>query len=198
MPWTEFEDVAPPKAKTRPSNEAIESAADKIYEAGKFHSWFKGPLDWRALDPIGKDEFLSIVEKALIAASAIDGRGRMIMASEKAIETALNTFYGGDAIAALGGEDDDLVAGKRDDMRGCLANNRELEARAQSAEAALAELRGAARKLAKAAARLSIAAQTTGGVAGRDEGLCAEIDRLSQPLGVVRALIEKENGDGSN
>lgn len=68
--------------------------------------------------------------------------------------------------------------------------------RAENAEAELAALRSALVKagevlepLIKASARLSIAAQTTGGVAGRDEGLCAEIDRIAQPLGSARATL---------
>ena len=48
-----------------------------------------------------------------------------------------------------------------------------------------------------ASARLSIAAQTTGGVAGRDEGLCEAIDNLVQPLANARAAATalKETGD---
>jgi chromosome segregation ATPase len=49
--------------------------------------------------------------------------------------------------------------------------------------------------LIKAASRLAVAAQTTGGVAGRDEGLCAEIDRLAQPLGKARSVLSELSAD---
>ena len=49
--------------------------------------------------------------------------------------------------------------------------------------------------LIRAAARLSVAAQTTGGVAGRDEGLCAEIDRLANPLGQARSILAEAKGE---
>src|SRR5208283_4310066 len=58
-----------------------------------------------------------------------------------------------------------------------------------AALARIAELEAALLKLIKASSRLAIAAQTTGGVAGRDEGLCLEIDRLAQPLGEARAAL---------
>src|SRR5208283_1046808 len=60
---------------------------------------------------------------------------------------------------------------------------------AKNALARVAELEAALGKLIKASSRLAIAAQTTGGVAGRDEGLCLEIDRLAQPLGEARAAL---------
>ena len=52
----------------------------------------------------------------------------------------------------------------------------------------------ALRELVSVSSRLAVAAQTTGGVAGRDEGLCAEIDRLAQPLEEARIALEKHNG----
>lgn len=57
-------------------------------------------------------------------------------------------------------------------------------------------MKGALDRLIKDASRLSVAAQTTGGVAGRDEGLCAEIDRTADSIVFARAALSPKDTGG--
>ena len=52
------------------------AAAKIIYEAGRHRGWsgFKEKT-FENLDPIGRDEFLGIIERALAAALVVRGRG---------------------------------------------------------------------------------------------------------------------------
>ena len=58
------------------NDDGLEAAADVLNKAGLHHFWFKGPPDWRDLDPIGKSEFLSIVEQIVAAYLAKSGDGK--------------------------------------------------------------------------------------------------------------------------
>jgi hypothetical protein len=51
-----------------------------------------------------------------------------------------------------------------------------------AAATAIATLQAELTRVTEAAKKLSLAAQTTGGTAGRDEGLCAAIDSLEEAL----------------
>jgi hypothetical protein len=59
----------------------------------------------------------------------------------------------------------------------------------QSAAEEIARLTRLLSDLTTAAGRLAFAAETSGGVAGRDDGLCIELDRIAQPLGAARAAL---------
>ena len=54
------------------SDEQVKSAANILYAAGKHHGWFpkSTPDSWENLDPIGKSEFLGIVQEILEAYEA--------------------------------------------------------------------------------------------------------------------------------
>jgi hypothetical protein len=46
----------------------IESAADSFWKEGSHHGWWSDTRPtWRDLDPIGKEEFLAIVERIVVA-----------------------------------------------------------------------------------------------------------------------------------
>lgn len=47
----------------------LEAAAEALYKEGEFHKWWKGPA-YERLDPIGRSEFLAIVQRVLAAAEA--------------------------------------------------------------------------------------------------------------------------------
>ena len=56
--------------------EGLEAAADVLYRAGSHHSWWKSArTDWRELDPVGQDEFLSITHHIIVAyLSTVQGK----------------------------------------------------------------------------------------------------------------------------
>lgn len=47
---------------------ALERAADKLDKIGRHHGWWSETIPkWRDLDPIGKEEFLSLVDEIISA-----------------------------------------------------------------------------------------------------------------------------------
>jgi hypothetical protein len=53
----------------RPSGAEVEAAARVLHRAGSAYGWWPRHLTYEGLDPIGRDEFLGIVEQMLVAAA---------------------------------------------------------------------------------------------------------------------------------
>ena len=60
----------------RADDPGIDAAAKVIYEAGRFRRWWRFDKPYDELDPIGKDEFEGIIQRALKAAEAARHRQR--------------------------------------------------------------------------------------------------------------------------
>ncbi len=130
-----------------------------------------------------------------------------------AAESATSTFARIASLEATVREGERKARADRDSLRAKLeeveARNKDAEASdmalrsdiddrdawIQEADAKLDRAKEALEPLIKAASRLAVAAQTTGGVAGRDEGLCAEIDRIARLLGEARAVLSELSAD---
>ncbi len=54
----------------RPTQQEVEAAARELHSWGELHAWWPGATSFDALDPIGREEFEAIVERALMAAAA--------------------------------------------------------------------------------------------------------------------------------
>ncbi len=52
-------------------NESLERAADKLDRIGRHYGWWpKTVPEWRNLDPIGKAEFLGLVDEIVTASQS--------------------------------------------------------------------------------------------------------------------------------
>ncbi len=97
-------------------------------------------------------------------------------------------------IAALRAEVDSIRAEARtlrDLLAKCSDERSRHFDRAEMLRISAQRVRPALAELIAAASRLSIAAQTTGGTAGRDEGLCKAIDLLAPHIEAARAALDE-------